>query len=113
MDSSTKALIIIILVFVLFIFSAFLLSRFLLKRAIRQIIRKLRQYNALDASKAMFADDIGIKKPSIIAFRGLRDYKPMAMDIMIRANIIRVTDDGRIYLSEETLSQTNIEAKGF
>jgi hypothetical protein len=111
MDSSTKTLIIIILVAILAILLSFVLSRMLLNRAMLQIIRKLRENNAVDAAKAIFAEDAGIKRRGVIAFRALRDYKPMALDILVRTNIIRVTDDGRIYLSEETLAQTKLEQK--
>jgi hypothetical protein len=111
MDSSTKALIIIILVAILAILLTFVLSRLLLKRALMVIIGKLRDSNALDAPRAMLAHDLGINKSGLMTFRLWRDYKPMALDILIKANIVQLTEDGRIFLSEEMLAQTNLGQK--
>jgi hypothetical protein len=35
-----------------------------------------------------------------------RDYKPRALQLLISADIVQMTEDGKFYLDEESLSMT-------
>jgi hypothetical protein len=109
MDESTRILILIILVLLLLMTLSFFFSRVLLKRAITRIIRLFRDKQALNAASAKTQEEIGMKKRSLFEFRALRDFTPMALQILIKNNIIQVTEEGKLFLSEETLAMTNLE----
>ncbi len=105
MDASTKAIVILILVLILMIVVAIVGSRFLLKRAINKVIKAFRESKAFDATSAKSFEELGFKSRSLFQFGVLRDYKPMAFDLLAKSNIIQQTEDGRLFLSEESLSQ--------
>jgi hypothetical protein len=112
MSESTRVLILIILVLLLLMVLAFMGSRLLLKRAINRVVQIFRDFKAKDEASAMFQDAMGLKPRGLFEFKGLRDYKPMALQLLLRYNIVRMTEDGRLYLSEETLAQTNLRQSG-
>jgi len=35
-----------------------------------------------------------------------RDYKPRALQLLLNANIVQMTPDGKLYLAEENLAAT-------
>jgi hypothetical protein len=41
-----------------------------------------------------------------------RDYKPYALTVMIRAGIVLQTEEGKFYLSEERLANSNLRRMG-
>ena len=105
---SDTALFIIGLV-VLFIVGVFIIPRFLLKRAMNRVIRAFRENNATDASNAKTPEELGLKPRSFMeGFLRGRDYKPYALEILRRSDIIIMTEDGRLYLSEEKLSSSEL-----
>lgn len=80
-----------------------------MRQAIRNVIKMLRAGQALSPETAIYQDDLGFKQKSLLQFRTFRDYKPTALQYLLRNKIVQITEDGRIYLSQETLSMTNIE----
>jgi hypothetical protein len=40
----------------------------------------------------------------------VRDYKPQALQLLIKENIIQVTEGGRLFLSEQTLADCQLSA---
>lgn len=111
MNESTRAAIILILIFILLLAIAYFGSAFLIKRATKTVIRTFRDNEALTAAKALTAAELGLLPKGFFQFRGLRDYKPAALQYLIRGNIVLTTEDGRLYLSEETLFQSGIEQR--
>jgi hypothetical protein len=109
MSASAQAYILIILVLLLLLVLAFMGSRFLMRRALKRVIQIFREFKARDETSAMTQEAMGLKPRGIFEVRGLRDYKPMALQLLMRYNVVRMTEDGRLYLSEETLTQTNLE----
>ncbi len=57
----------------------------------------------------MKIDELGLQARSFLQFRGLRDYKPSDLEYLMKNNIVLMTEDQRLYLSEEALFQSNIE----
>jgi hypothetical protein len=94
---------------VLLLLLAFIGSRFLLTRAIKKVVGAFRDNNALTAAKAMSLEDLGLVKRGMLQFEALRDYRPMALQLLIRSNIIQQTKSGHFFLSEETLAQSMIK----
>ncbi len=99
-------LIVIVLVIV-FIVVALVLPQFLVMRTAPKVIRIFRQKNAVGAKNAKPIEELGLKQRSIIEnMLRRRDYKPRALQLLISANIVQMTEDGKLYLDEESLSMT-------
>ena len=97
----------IILVAVIFILGMMLLPQLFVSRAIPSVIKIFRKHNAVGIRSAKTIDELGLKPPSMIErMWQRRDYKPRALQLLIIANIIQMTEDGKLYLSEENLMQT-------
>ena len=109
MDPSTRAIILLILILLLMLALAFVGSRLLLKRAITRVIKMFRDNQATDAASAKSPEELGLKSRGLFAFGGLRDYKPVALQLLMKGNIVQETEDGRLYLSEALLSGTSLE----
>jgi hypothetical protein len=107
----TRIIIILVLIILLLIATAILGSNFLMRRALKSVIRMFRDGQALTPETARFGADIGIKGRQFLQMKALRDYKPTALQFLMNNNIIRSTDDGRLYLSEESLAQTTLEKR--
>jgi hypothetical protein len=107
-DESTRVIILLVLILLLMLALAFLGSSMLMRRAIKQVIKMFRNNEALTPETAKELEQIGFKKKHFFQVSGLRDYKPTAMQMLIRYNIILFTEDGRYYLSEDALSMTKM-----
>jgi len=102
----TNAIAIIVLV-ILFILTVFVIPMFLFVRNVPKVIRIFRFQNAVGARNARTIDELGLRpKPMMKRILSGRDYKPQALQSLIRANIIQVTDEGKLYLSEEILAES-------
>jgi len=81
-----------------------------MKRAARQVIKIFRRHNATDSKNARTIDELGLRPPGMLErMMRQRDYKPQALDMLLQAGIIKATEDGRLYLSEEKLSESGFE----
>jgi hypothetical protein len=98
---------IIIILVVLMLFVMFILPQFLLRRAIPSIIRTFRQSNAVGIENAKTVEELGFKPKNVAAavFRG-REYKVTALQVLRNANVIQSTEDGKLFLSEQDLSNS-------
>ena len=103
---------IMIILVVLMLFIMFILPQFLLRRAIPSIIRTFRQSKAVGRENAKTVEELGLKPKNVAAavFRG-REYKVTALQVLRNANVIQSTEDGKLFLSEEDLS--NSKWKGY
>ncbi len=97
----------VIILIVVFIVVALVLPQFLVMRTAPKVIRIFRQKNAVGAKNAKAIEELGLKQRSIIenVWRR-RDYKPRALQLLISADIVQMTEDGKLYLDEESLSMT-------
>ncbi len=89
----------------------FMIPRLLLNRAIYSVIKTFRDNNAKTHERAKTMAELSLTaKPIIERFSRLRDYKPYAIKILIGADIIQATEDGKFYLSEEKLAASKWSA---
>ena len=96
-----------ILMIVIFIVVLLVLPQFLVMRSAPKVIRIFRQKNAVGAKNAKPIEELGLKQRSVIEnMLRRRDYKPRALQLLISANIVQMTEDGKLYLDEESLSMT-------
>jgi len=106
----TNSIIITVLIFALLLAAIFFIPRWLLRHATRQVIKIFRENNATDRKNAKTIDELGLTLPGMLErmFRR-RDYKPSALNALIKAEIIQSTEDGKLYLSEEKLADFGLE----
>jgi len=100
-------LVVLILLFMLLVL--LLVPRWRLRRAIRQVIRILREHNAISIDNSKTIDELGMSPRSMLErmLRG-RDYKQYALAALIKAGIIQTTEDGRLYLLEDKLVASDL-----
>ncbi len=92
------------------ILAFFILPQWRIRRAIRQVIEIFREYEANRPSTAKTLEQLGLRQERgglLVLFRR-RDYKKLALDILIRAQAIQQIEDGRLYLLEEELWQIRL-----
>lgn len=103
---------ILLLMVIALIGLGYLLMRFLMNRALRQVISTFKKKEALSPENAKTGDELGLKSTSetrlIDGIFKPRDYKPYVFDSLLQAEIIRMTGDGKFYLSEDTLLSSNL-----
>ena len=99
----------IILLIVIAGLAVLLVPQWRLKRAIPRVIRIFRDHNAVDIKNAKTGDELGLR-PRGMAQQILtgRDYKLDALRVLTEADIIQMTEDGRLYLSEEKLADSRL-----
>ena len=98
---------IIIGILILLVGTALWLSRILMARAIRSLISSLREAGATTSANARTAEELNLRAKSTLRdFRVLRDYGPYALQILVRAGVVEVTEDGKLFLSEERLAMS-------
>lgn len=105
MDINT-ILFFVILAILFFVF-VFIVPQWILLRTVPKVIRIFREHSAIDAKSAKTIEELGLKPKSMFErMLRMRDYKPRALQFMIRVTLVEITEDGKVYLVEENLSQT-------
>lgn len=82
------------------------------KRTLPKVIRTFRENNALDARSAKSISELGLQSRGMLGgmFRG-RDYRQHALGVLMRAEIVQTTSDGRLFLVEGKLLETGLEGR--
>ncbi len=105
----TNTILITILIFAFLLAAIFVIPGWRLRRAIRQVVQIFRRHNATDAKNAKTDDELGLKpKPMLQRMMSLRDYKPYALSVLIGAQVVQQTEDGKLYLSEDKLMDSKL-----
>jgi hypothetical protein len=107
-----KNIILLILAFLLIVM-VFVFPRLRMRRSFTIVIRRFRENNADDPQHAMRAEDLEIdfesKTPSLLR---TGDEESDAARLLLNAGIIRTAEDGKLYLSEESLSNSQYSKYG-
>jgi hypothetical protein len=86
----------------LMVVGALWLSAYLTKRAVHQVIGAFCGNNALAFREAKSRDDLGLTPPNLVQrLTHFRDYKPFALKFLIDRDIVHVTQDGKLYLTDD------------
>jgi len=102
--SATLAVIILLVVLV---GAVYYIPRFLVGRAVKKVVAIFRKAGATSPQTAKSLDELGLAPKSYAQrmFR-TRDYKPYAARLLGQAEIMRATEEGKVYLSEEALANS-------
>jgi hypothetical protein len=80
-----------------------------LRRALRAVIKIFQKHNAVDAMSAKTKSELGFRPKSLLERAGtVRDFRPHALQVLIEARIVRVTEEEKLYLSEEDLAASRL-----
>ena len=105
MDDTLALILLVVVAIALMIF----VPRFFITRAFSKVIQIFRENNAIDEKNAKTIDELGLTPPTFVErLSRIRDYKPQALDLLRRADIVQVTEDGKLYLSEEKLASSGL-----
>jgi len=105
-----KNLIYLILALVaMLVLGGWVIPYYRIKWAVPKVINALRQYGAVSEDTAKYLPDMGLGVPTLQRriFR-TRDYRPQATEVLIRAGIVAVCDDGRVFLVEENYQNSKL-----
>ena len=99
----------IIIIVVIAILGLFVIPRFMMKRATNHVLKIFRQHYATSVKSARTVEELGLKPRTFMEgmFRN-RDYKPHALQLLMKSEIIQMTEDGKLYLSEERLASSGL-----
>ena len=103
------AYVVIALLIIAALVGMFLVPQWRMKRSARKVIRIFRENYATSPGGAKTLDELGLRPQSMIdrMLRG-RDYKQHALEALMNFGVVEVTEEGKLYLSEEKLSQTKL-----
>jgi len=91
--------------------AALFLSARMTKRAVRQVIAIFERHNAIGIQQAKSVNELGLTPPSLIdRFTRMRDYKQNALSVLLKANIVQTTEEGKLFISAEKLAE--LKSKG-
>jgi hypothetical protein len=107
---NTTALVILLIIVLAAL--GFFVLRIRIRRAAKQIIAIFERDNALDARSAKTIDELRLRPPTFLeSMLRMRDFKPYALQILMKAEVVRQTDGGRLYLSRDKLADINIDTR--
>jgi len=95
---------------VMVVLGLFVLPRMRMKRAVSQVVAIFERNNALDARSAKTIDELRLRPPAFLeGMLRMRDFKPPALQVLMQSEVVRQTEDGRLYLSQDKFASANID----
>lgn len=109
-----SSIIYLVLFFVALLVIGAVVSRWRMKRAMRQVVLAFRGQGATSSRTARTVGELGLSPQGGMMtgmFKG-RDYKQQALSLLMKTEIVQVTEDGRLHLSEDKLLASGIDSAG-
>jgi len=104
--------VIVVLIIIVCLLILFLVPNIMLRRAFAQVIGIFLKNNITHERAARTAEELKLNKKSyFISQMTTRDYKPAALNALIENGIVISTDDGKLYLSEQALSNSPLSKR--
>jgi hypothetical protein len=94
--SETVQLFLMILLTVCVLYLTLRIGAWKMKRACDFIIRDLKEKGAFDPASAV---ELPYSKSSVFHL-GMRDYRPKALEQLLKLDVVRILEGGRYYLRE-------------
>ena len=89
----------------LFVLAQFISGR-MTRRAALRVLETFREHKAIGIHQAKTIDELGLRPPGFIErFGRMRDYKQTALNLLVKAEAIRMTEDGKLYIPEEKFEE--------
>ncbi len=91
--------------------AALFISARMTKRAIGQVIAIFQKHNAIGIQQAKTVNEMGLTPPSLMdRFTRMRDYKQNALSVLMKADIVQATEEGKLFISARKLAE--LRSKG-
>lgn len=98
---------IIILLVIIMLLALFILPQLMVARAVPKVIKIFRNHSAIGIKNAKTVQEMGLQPKGLIdKMMKPRDYKPRALELLIHINVVQMTEDGKVYLSDQELMKT-------
>lgn len=100
---------IIVLIIILVILGMVGIPYLMMKRSVSNVITIFQRNYALDIKSAKTVDELGLNPRTMLQgmFRA-RDYKPQALNVLIKTELVQTTEDGKLYLLEDKLATSKL-----
>jgi hypothetical protein len=100
---------ILLVLVAMFILGAWVFPYYRIKNAVPAVVEIFQQYGSTSEKTAKWPHEMGLGVPTMTRrlFR-TRDYKPQALEVLIRAAVLAVCDDGKIFLVTQNLLTSNL-----
>jgi hypothetical protein len=97
---------IILLIILGLVALAFYISARMTRRAVSRVVQIFRDHHATGIQQAKTIEELGLKPPSLLErVSRPRDYKQNALKILIRGEIILMTEEGKLYIPEAKIRE--------
>ena len=114
MDIDRSLIYTIIVLLALLVLGGWVLPYYRIKWAIPKVIDVLRQHGAVTEDSAKHLHEMGLGVPTLQRrVLRTRDFRPQATEVLIRAAIVAVCDDGRVFLVEENYQNSTLFKAGY
>ena len=91
--------------------AALFLSARMTKRAVGQVIAIFEKHNTVGIQQAKTVNELGLTPPNLMdRFTRMRDYKQNALSILMKADIVQTTEEGKLFISAQKLAE--LRSKG-
>jgi hypothetical protein len=110
MSAQGLTVLVFLLLIVTLILVAFYVPRFMVRRAVRNLVSTFRKLGATSPTTGTTPEELGLASGMFDRLFKPRDYRPSALLMLKQANIIRTTEQGTLYLSEEELERSPLKA---
>ena len=107
---TTRDIMFILVIGILALIAWFWIPQWLIKRNARKVVRIFREKNAIGIQNAKTVEELGIERHPLLKkiqqgkIFSRRDWKPAALDFLIQSNIVMITEDGKLYITEVSLA---------
>ena len=92
----------IIVLLAVLVLGGWVIPYYRIKNAVPKVIDTLRMHGAVSEDTAKHLWEMGLGVPTLQRrVLRTRDFRPQATEVLIRAAIVAVCDDGRVFLVEE------------
>ena len=93
--------------------ASLLMSTWIAKRNVYKVIDIFQENNAIGIHNAKTIEELGLQPKSMLKrMFSRRDWKPKALDLLIQNNVVLMTEDGKLYITEVSLaSATGLKLK--
>ena len=105
---TTADVLVILAIILLGLLGLVFLPAWMAKRSMRKVVEIFIEKGASGIQNAMTVDELGLRPKSFLErIAGPRDWKPKALDLLIQSNVVLMTDDGKLYITESSLANAS------
>ncbi|MBU1208757.1 MAG: hypothetical protein KKH04_17830 [Proteobacteria bacterium] len=99
-------ILITVLIMVALLMLAFFIANRMTRRAVSRVVEIFRKHQAIGIHQAKTIDELGLRPPNLLErVSRMRDYKQNALKILLKGEVIHLTEEGKLYITEEKIQE--------